>query len=109
MSDAFAQWFEAVWSDREDRVYRSLFGDLGEGVFTAGGSVYERFQKKPHPGWLNHGVFACPPNDDRPSWLYVTSGLSNPWNLERTPGGSTLCTLNSRTPCWISATRSRGE
>ncbi|HZN39660.1 MAG TPA: suppressor of fused domain protein [Planctomycetota bacterium] len=86
MSDpAFEQWFEAVWSDREDRVYRSLFGDLGEGVYTAGSSVYERYKKQPHPGWLNHGVFACPPNDDRPSWIFVTSGLSNPWNLER-PG-----------------------
>ena len=82
---AFAQWFEAVWSDREDRVYRSLFGDLGKGVYTAGDSVYERFKKQPHPGWLNHGVFACPPNDDRASWIFVTSGLSNPWNLDR-PG-----------------------
>ncbi|MEO6596428.1 MAG: suppressor of fused domain protein [Planctomycetota bacterium] len=87
---AFAKWFEAVWSDREDRVYRALFGDLGQGVYTAGSSVYDRFQKEPHPGWLNHGVFACPPSDDRTSWLYVTSGLSNPWNLEqprRDPSG----------------------
>jgi hypothetical protein len=80
---AFAQWFEAVWSDREERVYRSLFGDLGAGVHVAGAGVYERFQKRPHPGWENHGVFAVPPNDDRSSWLYVTSGLSNPWNLDR--------------------------
>ena len=79
---AFAKWFEGVWSDREDRVYPSLFGDLGEGIYTAGASTYERYQKKPHPGWMNHGVFACPPNDDRSSWLWVTSGLSNPWNLD---------------------------
>ncbi|HEX6813952.1 MAG TPA: suppressor of fused domain protein [Planctomycetota bacterium] len=86
MSEApFAQWFEAVWSDREDRVYKALFGNLGDGVYAAGASVYDRFQKKPHPGWLNHGVFACPPNEARPSWLFVTSGLSNPWNLDR-PG-----------------------
>lgn len=86
MSDpAFAQWFENVWFDREDRVYRSLFGDLGGGVYPAGASLFERYKKEPHPGWLNHGVFACPPTDDRPSWLYVTSGLSNPWNLDR-PG-----------------------
>ena len=82
---AFAQWFETVWSDREDRVYRALFGDLGKGVYTAGASVYERFQKQLHPGWLNHGVFACPPNDDRASWIFVTSGLCNPWKLDR-PG-----------------------
>lgn len=86
MSDAaFGQWFEAVWSDREDRAYRELFGSLGDGVFTAGPRVYERYRKEPHPGWLNHGVFACPPSAQRASWLYVTSGLSNPWNLER-PG-----------------------
>lgn len=84
-SAAFAQWFEAQWSEREDRIYRALFGDLGEGVFPAGSRVYERYGKEPHPGWLNHGVFACPPNAQRASWLYVTSGLSNPWNLEQ-PG-----------------------
>lgn len=83
MSDqAFAQWFESVWSDREDRVYRGLFGDLGEGVYTAGDSVYKRYGKQPHPGWLNHGVFACPPTGKRRTWLYVTSGISNPWNLD---------------------------
>ncbi|MCB9876063.1 MAG: suppressor of fused domain protein [Planctomycetes bacterium] len=83
MSDTpFRDWFEALWTDREDRVYRSLFGDLGKGVFTAGEQVYLRFGKSPHPGWLNHGVFACPPHDERDSWIYVTSGLSNPWNLD---------------------------
>jgi hypothetical protein len=83
---AFSEWFEKLWIDREDRVYRSLFGDLGEGVYTAGEAVYQRFERgQPHPGWFNHGVFACPPHEERDSWIYVTSGLSNPWNLER-PG-----------------------
>ncbi|MBX3463876.1 MAG: suppressor of fused domain protein [Planctomycetes bacterium] len=84
MSEAeFAQWFEGVWSDREDRVYRTWFTDLGAGVYTAGDSVYRRFGKDPHPGWCNHGVFACPPHPGRATWAYVTSGLSNPWNLDR--------------------------
>ena len=84
MSDRqFSQWFEQVWSDREDRVYKTLFGDLGPGVYSAGPQVFARYGKEAHPGWLNHGVFACPPNDDRRTWLYVTSGLSNPWNLDR--------------------------
>lgn len=86
MSDeALSDWFEALWTDREDRVYRSLFGDLGPGVYTAREKVYERYGKDPHPGWLNHGVFACPPHEERDSWIYVTSGLSNPWNLDK-PG-----------------------
>jgi hypothetical protein len=78
----FAQWFEGVWGDREDRVYKALFGDLGAGVYTAGDSVYQRYGKAPHPGWRNHGVFACPPHGARTTWAYVTSGLSNPWNLD---------------------------
>ncbi|MGC6489552.1 MAG: suppressor of fused domain protein [Planctomycetota bacterium] len=83
---AFSEWFEKLWTDREDRVYRSLFGDLGQGVYTAGEATFQRFgQGQPHPGWLNHGVFACPPHEERSSWVYVTSGLSNPWNLDR-PG-----------------------
>jgi len=87
---AFAEWFEGVWGDREDRVYKSLFGDLGAGVYTAGDSVFQRFGKEPHPGWRNHGVFACPPHGERTTWAYVTSGLSNPWNLDqegRDPSG----------------------
>lgn len=82
---AFAEWFESVWSLREDRVYPQLFGDLGAGVHVAGPAVFERFRGTPHPGWQNNGVFSCPPGPQRDSWLYVTSGLSNPWNLQQ-PG-----------------------
>lgn len=88
--EAFSQWFERLWKYREETVYASLFGDLGEGIFSTQASTFERFSHEPHPGWLNHGVFACPPNKDRNSWLYVTSGLSNPWNLDapgRDPSG----------------------
>ena len=66
---AFQDGFEKLWADREDSVYRSLFGDLGKGVFTAGEAIYQRFGKEPHPGWLNHGVFAGPPPDERASWI----------------------------------------
>ena len=84
MTDDFQEWFEAIWTDREDNVYRSAFGDLGEGIFTATAEIYTRDLKQQdfHPGWLHHGVFQCPPTDARSSWLYVTSGLSNPWNVE---------------------------
>jgi hypothetical protein len=84
--DGFGAWFQSAWEEREDRVYRGLFGDLGEGVFPARAAHYERLKQTPrHPGWLHHGVFGCPPHGLRPHWTYVTSGLSNPWNLDR-PG-----------------------
>ena len=34
------------------------------------------------PRWLTHGVFKCPPNGNRKTWAYVTSGMSNPWEAE---------------------------
>lgn len=84
--DAWQRWFESVWADREDRVYRETFGDLGGGVHPATMAHYERMRQSPrHPGWLHHGVFACPPGGTRTHWSYATSGLSNPWNLEQ-PG-----------------------
>jgi len=84
--DEMQKWFEAQWSEREEKVYPQLFGDLGGGAWPAARATYERFQKEPaHPGWLHHVVFGCPPHGGRQGWLYVTSGLSNPWNLER-PG-----------------------
>lgn len=82
MNDAFVTWFEQLWTEREERVYRSIFGDLGRGVHVAGDRPFRQFGKDPHPGWHNHGVFACPPNPERETWLHVTSGLSNPWNLD---------------------------
>ncbi|MFM1873713.1 MAG: hypothetical protein RL398_3135 [Planctomycetota bacterium] len=90
MDEAFGTWLEQVWTERDERVYRSLFGDLGKGPYVAGDRPYHQFNKPAHPGWLHHAVFACPPNAERDTWLYVTSGLSNPWNLsepERDPTG----------------------
>jgi len=41
------------------------------------------------PKWLRHGVLVSPPNGNRKSWLYVTSGLSNPGEAQRrSPGRS---------------------
>jgi hypothetical protein len=76
-----ANWFEGAWRDREDRVYHELFGDLGPGIYTLDAEVFGKFgQKNLDPCWLTHGVFECPPNDRRSSWLYVSSGLSNAWD-----------------------------
>ena len=46
-----------------------------------GAEVFGKFGQKNLDGcWLTHGVFECPPNDRRNSWLYVSSGLSNAWD-----------------------------
>lgn len=92
MADSDMQdWFEKVWAQREDVVYTATFGDLGGSIYTAQAAHYDRLRKGPvHPGWLHHGVFACPPHGQRTDWVHVTSGLSNPWNLEapgRDPSG----------------------
>ena len=85
--DPWQTWFEAVWADREERVYRQCFGDVGKGIYTPKAELYtvDMKQEDFHPGWLHHGVFECPPGEHRASWLYATSGLSNPWNVEK-PG-----------------------
>ncbi len=79
MSDAWRQWFERIWADREERIYRALFGDTGPGIYTIPTTVFASMGvADPDPRFLTHGVFECPPNDRRAHfWLYVTSGMSN--------------------------------
>lgn len=73
-------WFEAAWEQREEQVYRKLFGDLGPGIHPLDMSLFR--DAAVDPRWLTHGVFESPPNARHDSWLYVTSGLSNAWHDE---------------------------
>lgn len=74
---------EAVWAEREEKVYRRLFGDLGPGIYPVGADSFRALgHDGPDPRWLHTGVFACPPHEGRTSWLYASSGLSNPWEDE---------------------------
>jgi Suppressor of fused protein (SUFU) len=77
-------WLERIWEDREERVYPTLFGKLSEGIYTLSAEIFlEQFQQETYdPRWLFCGVFESPPSDTRANWLYVTSGLSNPWDDE---------------------------
>ena len=70
---------ESVWEHREDIVYKSTFGDMGQGIFTL---PLESFAPDAQPGlWWGHaGVCESAPNDKHATWIYVTSGLSNPWD-----------------------------
>lgn len=73
-----------AWEQREGRVYPTLFGGIGEGIYTL---PFELFRDQfgcdsVDPTWLHYGVFKSPPNDQRSTWLYISSGLSNPWGTE---------------------------
>ena len=82
MADQTGQdWFEDTWAVREESIYRSLFGDIGSGIYTLDGELFmgQFRQTSVDPRWLFHGVFESPPSVTRASWLYVSSGLSNAW------------------------------
>jgi hypothetical protein len=78
------EWFEVAWETREEQIYRSLFGDTGTGIYPLDPEVFTgQFQQTSiDPRWVTHGVFKCPPNSTRRSWLYVSSGLSNAWDAD---------------------------
>ncbi|MGC5700832.1 suppressor of fused domain protein [Pseudomonas sp. NFXW11] len=78
-------WLEAAWEQREEQLYRELFGDLGPGIYPLDMSIFSEVfgQAEVDPRWLTHGVFEVAPNAGRNSWLYVTSGLSNAWEDEQ--------------------------
>ena len=75
---------EVVWEHREEGVYPVLFGRASSGIFVLSIELFtETFrQTEVDPRWLHHGVFEYGPSMQRDTWLYVTSGTSNPWEQE---------------------------
>lgn len=75
---------EEVWKIREEEVYPSLFGPMNRGIFPLSLELFAgRFgQNDVDPRWLSYGVLEFAPTANRQSWLYVTSGHSNPWEQE---------------------------
>jgi len=74
---------ESVWEYREETLYRRLFGDRNRGTFPLTADTFAAFnQHDIDPRWLFLGVLEFQPCGTRRSWLYVTSGGSNPWDTE---------------------------
>jgi hypothetical protein len=75
---------ESVWQQREEVVYPSHFGPVSRGIFALTIDLFtDAFgQSEVDPRWLHHGVFEFAPTASRSSWLYATSGASNPWEQE---------------------------
>ena len=75
---------EEVSRIREEELYPALFGPVRRGIFPLTHDLFTgRFrQEEVDPRWLSMGVFGFAPTPRRPSWLYVTSGYSNPWGQD---------------------------
>lgn len=72
---------EAVWAHREDVVYPEMFGQESRGIFPLSQNAFQPFPgAQIDPRWMHYGVFEFAPTEGRGSWLYVTSGQSNPWD-----------------------------
>ncbi|MDP1681117.1 MAG: suppressor of fused domain protein [Burkholderiales bacterium] len=84
MNQDFQKSLEAVWEEREVSVYPTYFGPFSRGVFVLSADLFNTVfgQTAIDPRWLHHGVFEFSPTASRKSWLYVTSGLSNPWETD---------------------------
>ena len=75
---------ERVWMHREEVVYPGLFGTATRGIFVLTAELFTNIfrQESVDPRWLTHGVHEYGPTPARSGWIYVTSGTSNPWELE---------------------------
>lgn len=81
--EEWQKWFQDVWSQREDGVYREIFGTVGPHVHTIPPELFQRLgHTKPDPRWLVHGVFEVEPTEKLPYWSYITTALSNPWGQD---------------------------
>lgn len=75
--------FETIWETREEEIYPKLFGEKYRGTFVLTADIFTGVFGQPSfdPRWLRYGVIEFEPTADRDSWLYVTSGTSNPWDI----------------------------
>ena len=76
--------FEEAWEFREEKLYPAHFGPQQQGIYVLDGQLFtDVFQQESYdPRWLTHGVFEFAPTEDRSSWIYVSSGLSNAWEAD---------------------------
>lgn len=76
-------FLEESWEEREEKAYNQIFGDTGQDIYPLSTEIFDRMNANTvDPRWLTHGVFKCPPTENRKTWAYVTSGMSNPWETE---------------------------
>lgn len=75
---------EKAWEQREEKVYIELFGCNGSEIYNLDSGLFRnKFNCKDiDPLWLNFGVLKFEPTPSRKTWIYVSSGMSNPWGSD---------------------------
>jgi len=75
---------ERAWAEREEKRYPEIFGDIQSNICVLDFKIFNDFfgRKDVDPTWLHSGVLVSPASNERDSWVYITSGMSNPWHAE---------------------------
>ena len=73
---------ERVWQHREEVLYRELFGQGSNTIYTLTPELFKSVfqQNELDPLWLHHGVMWYQSSQ---IWTAVTSGMTNPWYDDR--------------------------
>lgn len=81
--EAMKSALEEVWEQREEVVYPRLFGPKARGIFVLDIDLFLKTfkQESVDPRWLHYGVLEHGPTE-RGTYMHVTSGASNPWEVE---------------------------
>ncbi|MEI7556180.1 suppressor of fused domain protein [Candidatus Chlorohelix sp.] len=85
-SNSGDEWFQKIWEEREEKIYPELFGKLPETVIRLQEQALKAIlgaDAKILPEWLHYGVIEIAPNAHHADWLYITTGFSQPWNLDK--------------------------
>jgi Suppressor of fused protein (SUFU) len=78
-------WQVRIWREREERHYTGFFGALPETVFPVPQSALMAILPKGtllKEHWSRHAVIEFEPNAKHNDYIYATTGLSQPFNLE---------------------------
>ena len=75
---------ELAWEERETTIYPRIFGKLNSNICVLDFEIFKNTfgREEVDPTWLHAGVLVSPSSDKRNSWVYTTSGMSNPWGSE---------------------------
>ena len=79
--DSDPSLLERVWTEREEQIYPRMFGPLESSIYPLDAELFRAMGAVAiDPRWLHVGVMVAPPTATRPTWAYLSSGLSNPWS-----------------------------